>query len=236
MPELLYRAELKDPSKTRMRGRKRTESAHGAPHKKTFIEHDVEWTTPPKFFVHGTDGDYREVSGADLNTYTAIRPMWTEGTRLGLPYNTVFRLANETATCLLPATELVRIDEPTPPPVPPTPTRIEQRIYFPFARKDPRRDANYDATPVLDDVAAYLRATLAAKVKIVGHADDRGEVPFNEKLSLDRATSVKALLEARGIAADRVSTEGAGRSAPIATNSSEDGRARNRRVEFVPVP
>ena len=226
-------AQLKDPSKTRMKGRKRTESASGAPHRKTFIEHDVEWTTPPNFFVHGMDRDYLEVSGADFNTYTAIRPMWTEGTQLGMPYSTVFRIANETATCLLPASELVRIDEPTPLPVPPTPTRIEQRVYFPFAGKDPRTDANYDAMPVLDDVAAHLRANPAVKAKIVGHTDDVGEAPFNEKLSLDRATSVKALLEARGIAADRLSAEGGGKASPIATNSTEDGRARNRRVEFV---
>jgi outer membrane protein OmpA-like peptidoglycan-associated protein len=238
MPALLYRAQLKDPSVTTMTARKRTESAMGAPHKKTFIEHEATWTTPPVFFVHGTDGDYLEVSGADFNTYTEIRPMWTEGTELGLPYSTVHRIANETATCLLPAKDLVRIDEPKPPPVPvrPTPARIEQRVYFPFAGKGPRTDANYDAMPVLDDVATYLRAMPLAKVRIVGHTDDVGEAPFNEKLSLGRASAVKALLEARGIAAERLTAEGGGKDAPIATNSTEDGRARNRRVEFVAVP
>jgi OOP family OmpA-OmpF porin len=45
-----------------------------------------------------------------------------------------------------------------------------------------------------------------------------------------------ALLEARGIAADRLSAEGGGSDAPIATNTTEDGRARNRRVEFVILP
>ncbi len=235
MPKLLYRAELRDPSKTTMTGRKRTVSHHHAPHKKAFIEHRVDWTSPPEFFVHGTDGDYVEVSGADFNTYTAIRPMWTEGTEHGIPYNTVHRIANETATCLLPAGDLIRIDEPTPRPVPPTPTRVEQRVYFGFAAKDPRSDENYDAKPVLDDVAAYLRANPSVKAAIIGYTDDVGEAPFNEKLSLDRATSVKTLLEARGIAGDRLEVKGAGKASPIATNTTEDGRARNRRVEFAPV-
>jgi outer membrane protein OmpA-like peptidoglycan-associated protein len=89
---------------------------------------------------------------------------------------------------------------------------------------------------VLDQVAEHLKATPLAKVRIIGHTDDVGEAPFNEKLSLDRATAVKALLESRGIAPDRLSAEGGGKGAPIATNTTEDGRARNRRVEFVAVP
>lgn len=239
MPPLLYRAQLQDPKTTRMTARKRTVSHDKAPHRKTFIEHPVRWVTSPVFFVHATDGDYLEVSGADFNTYVAIRPMWTEQTDHGLPYNTVSRVANETATCLLPADELKRVTEPAPPPVPvpaPTPMRIEHRIHFPFRSKEPRKDANYDYTTVLDDVAKHLTATPAAKVKIVGHTDDVGEAAFNVKLSLDRANAVKALLHAHGISSDRLTVEGGGSGAPIATNSTEDGRARNRRVEFVTLP
>lgn len=226
-----------------MTARKRTISHSHAPHRKAFIDHTVQWVTPPVFFVHGTDKDaradteYLEVSGADFNTYAAIRPMWTEQTELGMPYSTVHRVANETATCLLPAADLVRVSEPAPPPspVPPTTDRIEQRIHFPFGSKDPRHDANYDAGPTLDDVAAHLRANPAQKVRIVGHTDDVGEAPVNARLSLARAEAVRAQLEARGIGADRLLVEGGGSSAPIATNATEDGRARNRRVEFVPV-
>ena len=189
---------------------------------------------PPVFFVHETDGDYLEVSGADFNTYTAIRPMWTEGR------SSACRTTRSSASRTRRRRPVARPGpgahhRARPAARPPSPTRIEQRLYFPFSGKDPRTDANYDSTPVLDQVAEHW-ATPLAKVKIVGYTDDVGEAPFNEKLSLDRANAVKELLESRGIAADRLSVEGFGKGAPIATNTTEDGRARNRRVECVPVP
>ncbi len=69
-------------------------------------------------------------------------------------------------------------------------------------------------------------------VEIGGHTDNIGKASYNQKLSLARAESVKAYLVAKGIEAARITTRGYGKTQPIATNSTEDGRQKNRRIEF----
>lgn len=232
----LYKARLKAPSDS-TKVRKSTISDSLAPHSKPFIDHTAHWNSPPLFFVHEDADKYAEVSGADFNTYATIRPFWTERSQHGLPYNTVYRVANESATCLIENSQLERIDESKPTPVPtPTPTLtpfyVEERIFFPFRGTEPRSDENYDYTHVLAEVARKLNEHLTATVRIVGHTDNVGESGMNQKLALARAESVKSLLVALGVAGERLTAEGAGMDEPIATNRTEDGRARNRRVEF----
>ena len=71
-------------------------------------------------------------------------------------------------------------------------------------------------------------------VFIVGHTDNTGTFEHNMKLSMDRATSVVNTLVAKhGIAAARLKAVGDGPTAPVASNDSEEGRAKNRRVELV---
>ncbi len=70
------------------------------------------------------------------------------------------------------------------------------------------------------------------RVQVEGHTDATGDEAFNQQLSLDRAQTVVKALIARGVKSDRLSTKGMGRSQPLGTNDSEEGRARNRRVEF----
>lgn len=202
---------------------------------KPYVEHTVTWNSPPRFFVHNDSGKYATVSGADFNTYASIRPLWTERREHGIPYDTVSRIANENATCLIDPNLLERIPAPPKPmpiPKPPIPFWIELRIYFSFGDKLPRSDANYDFSITLDEAARILRDNPTARVRVVGHTDNVGELRTNEALALARAEAVKALLVARGIAEDRLVAEGAGMSAPIATNVTAEGRARNRRVEF----
>jgi outer membrane protein OmpA-like peptidoglycan-associated protein len=68
---------------------------------------------------------------------------------------------------------------------------------------------------------------------IEGHTDDVGSKQFNQKLSLARAKEVKTWLVNHGIDADRLTVKGYGFDRPIATNTTEEGRQRNRRVEFI---
>lgn len=76
--------------------------------------------------------------------------------------------------------------------------------------------------------AGYCRGSLG----IAGHTDNVGRAAANTSLSLRRAEAVRAELIARGVAADRLVAQGMGAADPVATNGSEQGRARNRRIEI----
>jgi outer membrane protein OmpA-like peptidoglycan-associated protein len=85
---------------------------------------------------------------------------------------------------------------------------------------------------VLDTFATSLRGDQAAVLTIVGHTDSTGSDAINNPLSLERARSVKDYLAARGVPASRIETAGRGEREPVADNSTDAGRARNRRVEM----
>lgn len=88
-------------------------------------------------------------------------------------------------------------------------------------------------TDMLDAVAKILRENDAIRrLTIVGHADATGDPANNPPLSLARAIAVKKYLESRGIDAARLEAEGIGAEKPIDSNETDEGRARNRRVEF----
>jgi outer membrane protein OmpA-like peptidoglycan-associated protein len=111
-------------------------------------------------------------------------------------------------------------------------TRIEikDKLYF-ATGKDvilPRSE------PVLAQLALTLQRNPWIKsVRIEGHTDDQGDDRMNQDLSQRRATSVRQALIARGIAPERLEAVGYGESQPIDSNRSVDGRAHNRRTEFV---
>lgn len=87
---------------------------------------------------------------------------------------------------------------------------------------------------LLDQIAASMQANpQVKKLRIEGHTDDVGGETINERLSKDRAASVKSALEDRGVDDDRLSTKGYGESQPTAPNATRAGRAKNRRVEFI---
>ncbi len=87
--------------------------------------------------------------------------------------------------------------------------------------------------PQLAQVLELLRADPALKLSIEGHTDNSGAAAHNRSLSDARAASVVAALAGKGIAADRLQAAGFGADKPVADNGSEEGRARNRRVELV---
>jgi outer membrane protein OmpA-like peptidoglycan-associated protein len=91
-----------------------------------------------------------------------------------------------------------------------------------------------DSDPVLSDVARILKAhPEIERVQIQGHTDDKGTDEYNRELSQRRAESVLRWLVEHGVAAGRLEAKGMGRSHPIADNATEEGRAKNRRVEFL---
>jgi len=87
----------------------------------------------------------------------------------------------------------------------------------------------------LDEVAGVLNKNPELNIKICGHTDNVGSAAYNQKLSERRAAAVKAYLAEKGIAAERMTAKGFGLTRPIATNDTDDGRAKNRRVELKPV-
>jgi outer membrane protein OmpA-like peptidoglycan-associated protein len=87
---------------------------------------------------------------------------------------------------------------------------------------------------LLDDIAQALKEhPELAQVRVEGNTDNVGDAAMNQRLSEQRAVSVKEALVRRGIPSGRLETRGYGETKPIAPNRSPAGRARNRRVEFV---
>jgi outer membrane protein OmpA-like peptidoglycan-associated protein len=85
---------------------------------------------------------------------------------------------------------------------------------------------------VLDPFVSSLQGDPSAQITIVGHTDSTGSDALNNKLSIERADSVRDYIVTRGVAAGRVATAGRGDREPIADNNTDAGRAKNRRVEI----
>lgn len=91
-----------------------------------------------------------------------------------------------------------------------------------------------ESEPTLKEIAGLMAANPALAVLVVGHTDSQGAFDYNLDLSARRAASVKAeLVGQHGVDANRLATAGAGMMAPVATNATDDGRAKNRRVVLV---
>jgi len=90
-----------------------------------------------------------------------------------------------------------------------------------------------ESEPTLQAIADMLKANSSLKVYVVGHTDMTGKLDYNMELSLKRAQSVVDTLISQGIAASRLQAQGVGPLCPVSTNSTEEGRKLNRRVELV---
>lgn len=102
------------------------------------------------------------------------------------------------------------------------------KIQFDFdqARIEP------GSRPTLDEIAAILRRHPDVKVVVLAHTCNMGSEEYNLDLSERRAKSVKAYLVKRGVPPPSIRFRGKGFSEPIASNDTEEGRVKNRRVEF----
>ena len=86
--------------------------------------------------------------------------------------------------------------------------------------------------PILDEVLELMKSRMSVRMGVYGHTDNRGAVELNTRLSKDRAAACKNYLINHGINATRLESQGFGPTKPIADNGTDEGRARNRRVEF----
>jgi OmpA-OmpF porin, OOP family len=103
-------------------------------------------------------------------------------------------------------------------------------IFFDFNKSVVKPESK----PSLDEIAQMVKANPSMKVWVIGHTDSVGTVEANQKLSEARALAVvKTLVANYGIAEARLKGYGAGPIAPVASNKTEEGRAKNRRVELV---
>ena len=98
---------------------------------------------------------------------------------------------------------------------------------FAFDKSVIRNTASIDA--VVDDLLQHSSLT----VSVTGHTDSRGAVEYNQRLSEERANAVAKYLQSKGVSSNRIKVQGEGERQPVADNQTEEGRARNRRVEFV---
>jgi OOP family OmpA-OmpF porin len=133
---------------------------------------------------------------------------------------------------------------PPPPPEPepepePEPKRVEvtadkivikEKILFEFNKSDIRPESH----GLLDEIVGVLKDNpQIKKVSIEGHTDSDGSEKYNQELSDGRAAAVMKYLVDHGVAAKRLTSKGLGESRPIASNDTDEGKEKNRRVEFL---
>lgn len=113
-------------------------------------------------------------------------------------------------------------------PVPPKKVFILEGVNFESGKATITTDSYVSLMKVVDIMEAFPETTF----EIVGHTDNVGRPEKNKQLSADRAESVKNFLVEKGVSESRMVTRGVGDSEPIAANTTAEGRAKNRRIEF----
>jgi outer membrane protein OmpA-like peptidoglycan-associated protein len=119
-----------------------------------------------------------------------------------------------------------------------TNTGDQLRVILPEGVTFPTGSATVNAgfLPALRELARSLRTYPNSTVRVVGHTDNVGSMAYNMELSRERALAVAGILIRYGVPSSRITYSGRGYSEPIASNSTANGRAMNRRVEVVITP
>ncbi len=117
-------------------------------------------------------------------------------------------------------------------PAPARPTLILSGVTFQTGRSV----LTSQSYAVLDQVAGSLLANPEIRIEIAGYTDNTGSLALNRRLSGNRALAVRFYLARKGVSPSRMTARGYGPSNPVATNTTPDGRAQNRRVELHKVP
>lgn len=106
--------------------------------------------------------------------------------------------------------------------------QLLQPIEFEFG-KAVIKEVSY---PILDEVVDLMKGRASIKLGVYGHTDNQGADALNLRLSKERAAACKNYLINHGIAANRLESQGFGPTQPVADNNTDEGRAKNRRVDF----
>ena len=106
---------------------------------------------------------------------------------------------------------------------------FKEKVLFGFDRSDLSSNAQQN----LDKLVDVLKKYPDTNIEILGHTDNKGSNAYNMDLSQKRAGSAANYLKNNGISSSRIATKGLGETDPVATNDTDEGRAANRRVEFV---
>lgn len=107
-------------------------------------------------------------------------------------------------------------------------TIVLNNLFFDFGKTDLRQESFAE----LDRLAQFLVESPSITIELSGHTDNVGTDAANKTLSQERVNAVKAYLLNRGVADQRMKAVGYGKTKPLASNAAEEGRQRNRRVEF----
>jgi OOP family OmpA-OmpF porin len=135
--------------------------------------------------------------------------------------------------CLWDREAVVAQAPPPPPPAAPAPPPVQKKIVLRGVNFDfNKANIRADAVGILREAATILKDNPNVQVAVEGHTDSIGSDQYNLKLSLQRATSVKQFLVKEGVPDARLSVRGLGKTQPVASNDTDDGRAQNRRVEL----
>ncbi len=169
-------------------------------------------------------------SGDHMGVYALRMPdkeIWLEayvrehGSQIRYFLTVVEKKALEVKASLLPAEEMKRELDAR--------GHVALYINFDFDKADIKPDSR----PIIDEIVKLLRNNPSLSLAVEGHTDNIGTPAYNKKLSDARAKSVVAAVTAGGIEAPRLRAAGYGQEKPIADNASDEGRAKNRRVELV---
>lgn len=115
-----------------------------------------------------------------------------------------------------------------PPPEPQDEVIVLSDVLFEFNSSD----LTAEAREVLTQISGRLTDASLVMVKVAGHTDSVGSDAYNQSLSERRARSVADFLATQGVPAEKLQVEGYGESQPVADNGTDEGRAKNRRVEL----
>jgi outer membrane protein OmpA-like peptidoglycan-associated protein len=111
-------------------------------------------------------------------------------------------------------------------------TETAGKVLFDFNKYNLKPEAIKQLAPVVQ----VIKDQPGVRIHIVGYTDSIGSVAYNLKLSRQRADSVAAYLAQNGVPRQNITTDGRGKSDPVASNATAEGRAQNRRVEITLSP
>ncbi len=124
--------------------------------------------------------------------------------------------------------------EPIPPPPEPVRERVitTNQIHFAFNKYIIKPESYRILDEIFDEINESSGQSAVESVRVEGHTDSVGSDAYNDKLSEQRANSVRTYFVKKGYPADKITAVGMGEGTPVADNATKEGRAENRRVEF----